>query len=115
MERYAEIDGGVVKNVTVADPNNLPDHLSAWVLCGNAGVGWTYDGSTFSPPVPPTQAELDAELAAIRDDVIAQIDQNEDAFKALAKAVFMLASAQFTPDPSLTPAQFKTWLRNQMD
>ena len=54
MERFAEIENGVVVNIAVVDPGNIPDHMTAWVPCGNADIDWRYDGSTFTPPEQPT-------------------------------------------------------------
>lgn len=54
MNRYAQLSGGVVHQVTEAQ--DKPDaEFGDWVLCGNAGPGWVYDGSAFSaPPAPPS-------------------------------------------------------------
>lgn len=53
MARYAQLSGGVVHYVidSETDPGGINGQ---WIACGNAGPGWTYDGSTFAPPVPPT-------------------------------------------------------------
>lgn len=50
MERYAQLSGGVVHQVieSATDPDGINGE---WVACGNAGPGWTYDGTTFAPPV----------------------------------------------------------------
>jgi hypothetical protein len=49
--RYALIQGGTVANVVEQD---FPPVIEGqWLPCGNAGPGWLYDGSTFSPPPPP--------------------------------------------------------------
>lgn len=57
---YAVIQNGVVVNIVEA----APDFAAAqgWVKLTGAGIGWTYDGSTFSPP-PPPQPEVPAEVA----------------------------------------------------
>ena len=53
MTRYAQIQNGIVDQVINSEPD--PDGINGqWIACGNAGPGWTYDGSTFAPPVPPT-------------------------------------------------------------
>lgn len=53
MTRYAQLSGGVVH--LVIDSETDPDGINGqWITCGDAGPGWTYDGSTFAPPVPPT-------------------------------------------------------------
>lgn len=52
MTRYAQIQNGIVDQVINSETD--PDGINGeWVACGNAGPGWTYDGNTFSPPVPP--------------------------------------------------------------
>lgn len=52
MERYAQIVDGVVHIVIESETD--PDGLNGnWVACGNAGPGWTYDGTDFVAPVPP--------------------------------------------------------------
>ncbi len=45
---YALIEGGVVINAVVSD-NKLDE---SWVLCsGEAGIGWSYDGTNFTENV----------------------------------------------------------------
>lgn len=57
--RSAMVENGVVTNVIMGEvPGSIP--------CGDAGIGWTYNGETFSapPPVPqpaPTSGDVDAE------------------------------------------------------
>lgn len=50
--RYAHIADGVVQNVSIwADVAPATDEQGrVLVACGDAGIGWSYDGSTFSPP-----------------------------------------------------------------
>jgi hypothetical protein len=51
MERYAQLSGNTVVNVIESETD--PDGINGnWIACGNAGPGWTYDGSTFNPPAP---------------------------------------------------------------
>lgn len=51
MQRYAQLSNNVVANVIEAETN--PDGTNgAWVLCGNAGPVWTYDGTAFHAPIP---------------------------------------------------------------
>jgi len=53
MERYAQLSGGVVHQVIESETD--PDGVNGeWVACGNAGPGWTFDGTNFAPPVLPT-------------------------------------------------------------
>lgn len=52
--RLAEIINGVVVNVIEADPTSVPDWAASWIDMGvEGGPGWTWDGSTFSPPAAP--------------------------------------------------------------
>lgn len=81
MARYAIIDGGKVANVILADAENVPADA---VQTDTAGVGWSYDGETFSPPpvIGPVRLHrysFAAELltAAENDDWIALVDGAE--------------------------------------
>ena len=51
MQKAVIVDG-VVTNVVLVDSDRIPEHLSD---CPEApdgvGVGWSYDGTHFSPPV----------------------------------------------------------------
>jgi hypothetical protein len=60
--RKAEISNGIVVNVILVDPQNVPDWCASWPETEEAGPGWLYDGSTFSPPPPvvPTREEQEA-------------------------------------------------------
>lgn len=52
MARYAQLVDGTV--YFVIDSPFDPDGINGeWIACGDAGPGWTYDGSTFAPPAPP--------------------------------------------------------------
>jgi hypothetical protein len=55
--QYAIIENGVVVNTVVSN-----SALKAnWVQSDTAGIGWLYDGSTFTAPTPvaePVQREL---------------------------------------------------------
>ena len=60
--KKAEISNGVVINVILVDPQNIPDWCADWPETQEAGPGWLYDGSTFSLPEPalPTRDEQEA-------------------------------------------------------
>jgi hypothetical protein len=60
--KFAIIEDGIVANVVVADEALE----SNWVETDQAGPGWLYDGSSFSPPPPvvPTKAEQEAKRKA---------------------------------------------------
>lgn len=47
----AEIKDGVVVNVIVVDPNNIPDWCADWPTIIEGGIGWTWDGVNFIEPV----------------------------------------------------------------
>lgn len=52
MERYAQVQNGIVDQVIESETD--PDGINGeWVACGNAGPGWSYNGSTFLPPETP--------------------------------------------------------------
>lgn len=53
--RVAEIKDGVVVNVVLVDPNNIPQGMGWWPEAGDAGPGWTYDGEAFFPPPEPVE------------------------------------------------------------
>lgn len=50
--RYAHISDGVVVNISVwSDSAPATDEQGRTLIaCGDAGIGWTYDGSQFTPP-----------------------------------------------------------------
>ena len=50
----AIIENGVVANVIVADA--WPSGIDITNFTPRPGPGWTYDGTTFSPPAPPAPA-----------------------------------------------------------
>lgn len=53
MTRYAIIENGVVVNVAEAKAAFAAS--MGWVKIDPlAGIGWAYDGETFTPPPPPT-------------------------------------------------------------
>ncbi len=57
MARYAQLKNGIVDNVIEADSD--PDGINGeWVACGNAGPGYTFDGTSFHAPVPPADPRL---------------------------------------------------------
>jgi len=57
MDRYAQLVDNVVHLVIESETD--PDGINGeWVACGDAGPGWTYDGTTFAPP-PPPEPKLD--------------------------------------------------------
>lgn len=67
MARFAVIDAGRVTNIIEAE-QDFASTIGA-VLAGGAGIGWLYDGATFTPPPAPvpTIADFDAALTAHLD------------------------------------------------
>ena len=47
------IDGGIVVNTIEVDSLDFMPGLVAAVA--GEGIGWSYDGQTFTPPAPPSQ------------------------------------------------------------
>jgi len=60
--RYAIVEDGVVSNVVLAD---VPAGGN-WIETEVGGVGWLYDGATFTPPPAPipTKEEQEANRRA---------------------------------------------------
>ena len=51
VKPYAVIENGVVTNIAVAEEDFALEH--GWVLLPyGVFIGWLYDGSSFSPPLP---------------------------------------------------------------
>ena len=70
--RYAIIENGFVVNTVISDAEFSVQN--GWVECTDAGIGWSYDGTTFSSPPEvenvvsieaPTKEQLMAELVAL--------------------------------------------------
>ena len=53
--RLAEIQDGIVINVIVADDDNIPEWCADWPECPDGGPGWSWDGTTFLPPLSPAE------------------------------------------------------------
>ena len=56
MKNICEIENGIILNVIVVDPDNVPDWCSNWPDLPEGGqIGHTYnsDGTTTAPPVDP--------------------------------------------------------------
>ena len=57
MATYAVVTGNVVSNVILADNKEETEQALGVTLIeytpdNPAGIGWTYDGVSFTPPVP---------------------------------------------------------------
>lgn len=85
--RYAIIDNGIVTNVAES-AHPMADN---WILSDEAGAGWLYDGTTFTPPPPapvpvphgitPRQCRLQLLTEGLLDEVEAAIDTMPQAAK----------------------------------
>jgi hypothetical protein len=71
--KKAEISNGIVVNVILVDPQNIPDWCADWPETEEAGPGWLYDGSTFSPP-PPVMPTREGQEAARKAAYEAEAD-----------------------------------------
>lgn len=65
--KKAKIENGVVTNIIMVDPENIPEWAASWPeATDGAAIGGTYDGQTFTPkvipPKPLTNADVNAEL-----------------------------------------------------
>lgn len=63
--RQAQVVDGAVVNVIEVDPANVPDWAADWPEAGDAGPGWTRNGTAFTPPPGPDPAVA---LARRRDE-----------------------------------------------
>ena len=63
MATYAVIDNELVVNVILADSKEIADQCNPGFICveytteNPAAIGWTYDGTNFTPPVIEETAE----------------------------------------------------------
>ena len=74
---YAKIENGVITNAVVADADFAAEHglveFPAYIGDKAVGIGWKYNGTTFTEPDPapepvvvaPTKEQLMAQLAAL--------------------------------------------------
>jgi hypothetical protein len=64
--KKAEISNGIVVNVILVDPQNIPDWCASWPETVEAGPGWLYQDGQFLPPPPvvPTKEEQEASRQA---------------------------------------------------
>jgi hypothetical protein len=67
----AKIHNGLVINTQVIEPEDDLERCYNWInitgLCPMPGVGWTYDGASFSPPAAPaaSKSDLDTRIAIL--------------------------------------------------
>lgn len=100
MARIALIQGGVVRNVVEAASGfTVPGYTTRELTTEHCGPGWTFDGTTFSPPPPPAPLtdveELEARtvaLALVTLDAINEIRQWLAALKTASASNATLAN-----------------------
>ena len=89
------IENGVITNTVVV--NNLTDIPNLVAAVGNEGIGWLYDGESFSPP-PPNPVQIPQEIT-MRQARLALLD------------IGLLANVQTAintlPEPDKTKAQIE--------
>ena len=78
---YAKIENGVIVNTIVADADFAAEHglveFPTYIGSKAVGIGWKYDGTTFTEPDPivieptpaPTKEQLMAQLNAIQAQI----------------------------------------------
>ena len=71
--RKAQIKGGIVANIIVVDPDNVPDWCVAWPDADAAAIGDTYFGGVYSPPAV-AQPTRDQQEAARQAAYVAEAD-----------------------------------------
>jgi hypothetical protein len=82
---FVYLENNIVKDAVRVDPFTvfLPEYASQFISIENneVGIGWSYDGTTFTAPVqitqevienkPPTLEELQAQLLVISQQMAA--------------------------------------------
>jgi hypothetical protein len=58
----AQIKDGIVVNVIVVDPDNIPDWCYDWPTIEIGGIGWIWSGGVFTPPIDLEQVQLGLEI-----------------------------------------------------
>ena len=97
--RYGKLVGNTID--VVIDCETDPDGVNGqWVACGDAGPGWTFDGTNFAPPVPPVVVDPCAWLI--------DIGPFFDRFGATKMAV--LTSADAGVKAILSDVQVRKWI-----
>lgn len=76
--KYFKIENGSVTDTIVADANFISSISGTWIAepdGGGYGIGDNYDGTSFSKPsTTKTQAELEKEGRAWRDEELSNTD-----------------------------------------
>jgi hypothetical protein len=102
--RLAHISEGVIVNIAVADPDNIPEHMSDWVEVKHLAIGNTYS------------AEEESRLQGIED--AAQVRRQRD--KILEDVVDPIVTnplrwAELTADKQAEWTQYRIDLLNVPD
>lgn len=109
----AQVENGIVTNVIVVDPNNIPDWASNYPETQNAGIGWLYDGENFHPPIEITEPKIYPPISARQlrltllqngitsQDVINKINQIPDPIQKEAALIEFEYAIQFERDNPL--------------
>jgi hypothetical protein len=64
--KKADIKNGVIANVIVVDPADVPEWAKDWPTVTVEGAGWLYDGQKFTaPPDPPLYPDETSALFAL--------------------------------------------------
>jgi len=75
--RLAKVENGIVENVIMVDPDNIPDWCADWPEASeDAEIGGSYDGQKFyRRPEPAVDLEkLAADIRAERNQLLADSD-----------------------------------------
>lgn len=68
MRAHLIVDGVVTNTILVDSLEDMPGLIEAT----EGGIGWTYDGNTFTPPTPVTMTAT--EVRTIRDGLLVASD-----------------------------------------
>jgi hypothetical protein len=100
MKAHVVEDGVVVNTVIVNSLSDLPNLVEAT----SGGIGWTYDGSSFTDPNALTQSQLDEAKAASnrnkRNNLLAASDWTQ------------MPDSPLTDEAKTSWATYRTSLRN---
>lgn len=112
MARYALVEGAVVRNtINLEQPGSYtpkPGYVLVEIPDGTlVNPGYTWDGTSFSAPAPPTNAELEEEVQEIADELV----ETEERMMALAKASVDLRMADIT---GMTLAEVRSAFRDRI-
>ena len=73
MNTYCIIENNLVVNVVTADDDFAQSQ--GWILCPEGvGIGWGYDGITFTPPANPTPEEIQQQNKQQATQLLQQTD-----------------------------------------